>query len=80
MPDIKRVADEPEPDHHPVREKVTVEESILPGRNHQDCAHHWEKRLVTREVLIIECKYGSQDEGKTDYGENVPAEPHTVRL
>ena len=78
MPYIEGIADKPEPDHYPVREKITVEEGILTCSNHKDCSHNREKRLVPREVLIVEREYSSENQRKPDDREDVPAEPDAV--
>ena len=80
MPDVERIADEPEPDHHPVRKNVPVEERVLPSRNHEHRSHYGKKRLVSREVLTVEREYRSEYQRKTDSREDVPAEPHAVSL
>ena len=78
MPDVERIADEPEPDHDSVREKIAVQESIFPRGYHKDCSRYWEKCLVPREVLAVEGKDSCQDESKTKDREDVTAEPDAV--
>ena len=80
MPDVERIADKPGPDHHPVREKTSVKESILPGTYHEHGAHDRKKRLVSGEFPAVQHRNCYENEPHPHSREHVLTESYAVLL